>query len=128
MADGRVRVGVVGAGVHGEMHLRAYASSPRCRLTCVCDLNEDRAREMAAKYHCDWTTDVSALAASDVDGVSIATPDDTHLAPALTLIAAGKHVLLEKPMTTDVAEGRRILNAANARHVKLMVNFSQRWN
>jgi predicted dehydrogenase len=128
MSDGRARVGVVGVGLHGEMHLQAYSTSPRCRLTCLCDLNADRAREMAAKYGCDWTTDVDVLAASDVDGVSIATPDFAHLAPALTLIGAGKHLLVEKPMTTDVEEGRRLVEAAGARGVKLMVNFLQRWN
>lgn len=123
----RARVGVVGAGLHGEMHLEAYRSYDRCQLTCVCDLNEERARAMAEKYDCDWTTDIGEFAAK-VDGASIATPDFAHLQPALALIAAGKHLLMEKPMTTDVAEGERLLAAARQRGVKLMVNFSNRWN
>jgi predicted dehydrogenase len=123
----RARVGVVGAGLHGEMHLIAYSSYDRCQLTCVCDLNEERAHQMAEKYRCDWTTDVAQLATA-VDGVSVATPDFAHLDPALALIAAGKHVLMEKPLTTDVAEGERLVAAARDRGVKLMVNFSQRWN
>ena len=68
------RVGVVGAGFHGEMHLEAYSASERCELTCICDLNEERARQMAEKYGCDWTTDINELAAA-VDGASVATPD-----------------------------------------------------
>lgn len=123
----RVRVGVVGAGLHGEMHLEAFSVSERCDLTCICDLNADRARQMAEKYGCDWTTDINELAAA-VDGATIATPDFAHLEPALALIGAGKHLLLEKPLTTDVAEGERLVAAAREAGVKLMVNFSNRWN
>ena len=127
MVMAKTRVGVVGAGLHGEMHLAAYSTDDRCELTCICDLNEDRARQMAEKYHCDWTTNIAELA-SAVDGASVATPDFAHLAPALELIAAGRHVLMEKPLTTDVAEGERLVAAARERGVKLMVNFSNRWN
>jgi len=109
------------------MHLEAYSSYDRCELTCICDLNEERARQMADKYRCNWTTDLAELAAA-VDGVSVATPDFAHLAPALELIAAGKHLLMEKPLTTDVSEGERMVAAAHERGVKLMVNFSNRWN
>jgi predicted dehydrogenase len=82
---------------------------------------------MAEKYRCDWTTDVAMLAAA-VDGASVATPDFAHLEPALALIAGGTHVLMEKPLTTDVAEGERLVSAARERGLKLMVNFSNRWN
>src|SRR5215212_9782489 len=123
----KTRVGVVGAGLHGEMHLAAYSTDDRSELTCICDLNEDRARQMAEKYRCGWTTRIGELA-SEVDGATVATPDFAHLAPALELIAAGKHVLMEKPLTTDVAEGERLVAAARERGVKLMVNFSNRWN
>ena len=82
---------------------------------------------MAEKYGGDWTTNVAELVAA-VDAASVATPDFAHLAPALALLTAGKHVLLEKPLTTDVAEGERLVAAASERGLKLMVNFSQRWN
>src|SRR4051794_38399016 len=118
----RVRVGVIGAGLHGEMHLVGYSTYDRCQLVGICDLDPDRARQMAEKYRCDWTTNIAELA-SAVDGASVATPDFAHLAPALALIEAGKHVLLEKPLTTNVAEGERLVAAARERDVKLMVNF-----
>ena len=123
----RVRVGVVGAGLHGEMHLEAYKHSDRCDLAGICDLDADRAQRMAEKYGCDWTTDINELAAM-VDGASIATPDFAHLEPALALIGAGKHLLMEKPLTTNVADGERLVAAAREAGVKLMVNFSNRWN
>ena len=55
-------------------------------------------------------------------------PTSPTLLPPSQLIAAGKHVLMEKPLTTDVAEGEQLVAAARERGVKLMVNFSNRWN
>ncbi len=124
---GKARVGVVGVGLHGEMHLAAYSSYDRCRLTCVCDLNAERAQEMATKYGCDWTTDLAELA-SAVDAVSIVTPDFAHLEPGLAMLAADKHVLMEKPLTTDPSEAERLVSSAQEHNLKLMVNFSNRWN
>src|SRR5262249_15009351 len=93
------------------------------------DLNEGRAREIADKYGARVLTDYRELAArDDVDAVSICTPDFAHAAPALAMLEAGKHVLIEKPMTTDVDEAARIVAAARRSGVKAMVDFAQRWN
>ncbi len=123
----KARVGVIGVGLHGEMHLAAYSSYDRCQLTCVCDLNPDRAQQMATKYGCDWTTNYTELA-SAVDAVSIATPDFAHLEPGLAMLAAGKHLLMEKPLATDPTEAEHLVRAAHENNLKLMVNFSNRWN
>ncbi len=128
MANERARMGVVGAGLHGEMHLVGYSTYERAELAIICDLNEDRARQMAEKYNCAWTTNVEELVAADIDGVSIATPDFAHLAPALAAIDAGKHVLMEKPLAIDFDEAQQIVAAARERGVTLMVNLSNRWH
>ena len=60
--------------------------------------------------------------------VSVATPDFAHTEPALALLGAGKHLLLEKPMATTSAECRRVLAAARTSGVRLMVNFHNRWH
>lgn len=124
----RARVGVVGAGLHGEMHLIAYSTYDRAELVVICDTNEDRARKMALNYDCEWTTDINELVGANIDGVSIATPDFAHAEPALAAMTAGKHVLLEKPLSTSVVEGQRIVDAARLHGVKLMVNLSNRWH
>ncbi|MEK6215711.1 MAG: Gfo/Idh/MocA family oxidoreductase, partial [Boseongicola sp.] len=128
MAPEQVKMAVVGAGVWGENHAMAYANYPLVDLVYICDLDADRAKALADKVGCDWTTNIEDLANSDIDGVSIATPDHAHKAPALRLIEAGKHILVEKPFTTEVAEAREIIAAAEAKGVKLMVDFQMRWH
>jgi predicted dehydrogenase len=73
-------------------------------------------------------TDVAEVAMSEVEAVGIATPDHAHKDPCLAMIEAGKHVLVEKPFTTDVAEARAIIAAAERAGVKLMVDFQLRWH
>ncbi|MGH2560196.1 MAG: Gfo/Idh/MocA family protein [Thermomicrobiales bacterium] len=119
---------VVGAGLIGVRHAEVYADYDRCRLAVVCDVQEARARELAERFGCDWCTDVWEIATSDVDGVSLATPDFAHTEPALALLAAGKHVLFEKPLTTDLAEAGWIVEAVRERGVKAMMNLPRRWN
>jgi predicted dehydrogenase len=128
MSQPPLAVAVIGVGLHGENHALVYHHDERTTLRLVCDLHEERARAIAAKYGCAWTTDVGDVARDDVAAVSVATPDFAHFAPVAALIEAGKRVLVEKPLTTDVQEAQRLVEMAAGRHVHLMVNFSQRWN
>ena len=124
----KVRMAVIGAGTWGENHALAFSHDPRVELVCICDMKEEKAKALAQKYGCAYTTRIDEAVRADVDGVSIATPDFAHTEPALAAIAAGKHVLVEKPFTTDVGEARRIIEAAKEAGVKLMVDFHTRWN
>jgi predicted dehydrogenase len=119
---------VIGAGIWGENHAMALATYPIVELAWICDLNAERAKRLADRVGCRWTTEVAELAASDVEAVGIATPDHAHKAPCLAMIEAGKHVLVEKPLTTDIAEARAIIAAAERAGVKLMVDFQLRWH
>lgn len=124
----RVKIAVIGAGIWGENHAMAFSTYPLVEVSCIGDLNAKRAKALAEKIGCDYTTKLSEIAASDVDAVSIATPDYAHRDPAIQMIKAGKHVLIEKPLTTDVAEAKEIVAAANKAKVKLMVDFQLRWH
>ena len=124
----RVKMAVIGAGIWGENHAMAFSTYPIVELAWICDLNPERARRLADKVGCRWTTEIADLAASDIEAASIATPDHAHLAPCLAMIEAGKHVMVEKPFTTDVGEARAILAAAKRAEVKLMVDFQLRWH
>ena len=124
------RFALIGAGVFGEMHARAYSGHPEAELAVICDLDIERARALASKYgatkHCaDWRE-----VASDktIDAVSVATPDFAHTEIAVSLAEAGKHILVEKPMATTVVECEQIIAAAKGSGVKLMVDFHNRWN
>lgn len=128
MSERRARMAVIGVGIWGQNHALVYATYPRAELVCICDQNEERGRQFAERYGCRWTPDYHDLIDSEVEAVSVATPDYAHAAPALAMIRAGKHVLIEKPMTTSVEEARQIVAAQRETGVKVMVDFQQRWN
>lgn len=124
----KVNVAVVGLGIWGQNHPLVYSDYDYCDLKLVCDLNEDRAKQYAAKYNCDWTTNINDVVNSDVQAVSVATPDYAHYQPAMTLIQGGKHVLIEKPLTTNLEEAKALAKAARDNGVYGMVDFHLRWN
>ena len=128
MSERKARMAAMGLGWFGQYHPLAYHAYERAQLVCVCDINEERAKEIAQKYGCEYTTDYHEIADLDVDGVSIAVPDFAHFEPAMAMIEAGKHVLVEKPFTMDVAQAKQIISAGREKGVKVMVAFHNRWN
>jgi predicted dehydrogenase len=127
MAD-KVSIGIVGAGIWGRNHALALGDHPRGSVDLVCDRDERRARALAEKLGCHWVTSIAEVAASTVDAVTIATPDHLHRDPCLAVLEAGKHVMVEKPLATTVADGRAMVTAAEKAGVNLMVDFHARWH
>lgn len=120
---------VIGSGLWGSLHARVYNDAEHTRLAAVCDLDKDRATAVASKFGAEAYTELDAmLARDDIDAVSIVTPDFAHTDLALAAIAAGKDVLVEKPLATTSADCRRIIGAAKSAGVKLMVDFHNRWS
>ncbi|HJE50400.1 MAG TPA: Gfo/Idh/MocA family oxidoreductase, partial [Tessaracoccus flavescens] len=112
-----INVAIFGAGNISGAHVDAYRQFPeRCRITAICDIVPGKAERRAE----DWgLTDVDTvghvdelLKLDDVDLVSICTPPSTHADLAVAVLKAGKHVILEKPMASSVAECQRIEAAA----------------
>lgn len=130
MACDQVGFGVIGTGVWGETHLKAYSSAPRVRLVAVCDKNEQLGRSRASQYGAEsFTTDYHDLLANpDIKAVSVVTPDFLHREIGVAAAEAGKHVLLEKPMATTLADCQAMIDAARANGVTLMVDFHNRFN
>jgi predicted dehydrogenase len=125
----RVRVAVIGVGIMGQLHARVAAESDREELVAIADLNEKKAKEIAESYgvkecYSDYRT---MLDKSNVDVVCIATPDSMHSDPVRTCLAAGKHVLVEKPLATTLEDSRAILAAEKAAKKIVMVNYTHRW-
>ncbi|MBE0697699.1 MAG: Gfo/Idh/MocA family oxidoreductase [Anaerolineaceae bacterium] len=124
-----VRIGIVGAGLWGAMHARAYVQNSRVELSAVCDLDESRAQRLAAQYSIPKIfTRVEDLLAEELDGVSVATPDDAHTAVVLAAAARGRHILVEKPLATSVEDCQAMIAAAEQAGVILMVDWHNRWN
>jgi len=126
----RKRFALIGAGLFGEMHARAYASHPEAELAVICDLNGDRAKQVAERYGAARCTDDWREVVQDrsIEAVSVATPDFAHAEIAVALARAGKHLLVEKPLATTVAECEQMVEAARQAGVKLMVDYHNRWN
>lgn len=125
--EAKLRAGVVGVGHLGRHHARLYATLPRTTLVGVVDADPAQAAAIAAQHGARVFPTVEALAA-EVDALSVATPTTFHEEVALPLLEAGKSVLVEKPITTTVEAGRRLIEAARKSGATLMVGHVERFN
>nr|WP_274636859.1 Gfo/Idh/MocA family oxidoreductase [Microbacterium bovistercoris] len=126
MRENQLGVVVVGAGYWGPNLVRNFNLSQDWRVVAVCDLDLDRAEGLAAttRTAVAVTSIEEALELDGVDAVAIATPARIHERIALAAIAAGKHVLTEKPLSHSVASGRLMVDAAAAADVILMADHT----
>lgn len=122
-----VRTAVVGLGYFGRFHAKHYAANDRCDLVAVCDTNGDRADAVSGEFGGAPVTDHRQLVGL-VDAVSIATPTSLHFAIARDLVEAGIHVLVEKPVTHDVASAERLIALAERHGVVLQVGHVERFS
>ncbi|MEK3720308.1 Gfo/Idh/MocA family protein [Paenibacillus sp. FSL H8-0034] len=111
-----IRVAIVGTGGISAAHLAAYISFPeRCQIVALCDIYPEKAAILKEqhKLNCDIVSDSADLASrDDIDLVSICTPPYTHADLSIQFLNAGKHVLVEKPMSSSLAECDRMIAAA----------------
>ncbi len=122
-------VGVIGVGAWGKNHVRVFSELEEATVIAVADPDSNRAKALANKFNAaHYTQTDELLQRDDVDAVTICTPTVTHADLALEVIASGKHLLIEKPMTDTVQQAQRVIDAAKAANVLLMVGFVERFN
>ncbi len=128
MAATPLRLGVFGNGLIAAAHAGALRHVPEAELVAVCGPHRERVDAFAARFGLSFaTTDVEALLARpDVDAILVDAPDEFHRDLTLQALAAGKHVLCEKPLASTVEDCRTMLEAARQASVKSMVGFSNR--
>jgi len=128
MSEQVLRVGVVGTGGAGAEHILAYLQYPGVEVVAIADPRESRLAEMAAKHHIPFTyTDYQDLIArDDLDIVSVATPNHLHAPVTIAALNSGKHVLCEKPLARELAEGEAMVRAAISANRALVVAFNHR--
>lgn len=122
-----LRVGIIGAGQVGERHAAGFAAIPGAGVTAVADLIPARAEALAGRYGARAFTDWRAMLAAGLDIVVVCTPHSQHVAPAEAAAARGIHVLMEKPIATTLADGRRIVVACERHGVCLSISFVHRF-
>ena len=125
-----IRIAIVGAGVWGDTHAAIYREHPLAEPVAICDRDVDRARALADKYGIPsvYGSVEEMLEAGGFDAVSIVTPDHLHADIAVACAAAGKHLLIEKPLATTRADVLRIVRAARESGVRVMVDLHNRWS
>jgi predicted dehydrogenase len=124
----KVRLAVLGAGLIGKRHIQYVLAEPRAELLAVVDpmpLGQQIAQESGVK----WFPSFAAMIETDrPDGIIVATPNQVHIANGLEAVAAGVPALIEKPIADDIAAGEKLIGAAEAAGVPLLVGHHRRHN
>ena len=119
-----MRVGIIGAGIQAKVsHLPTFSKIDGVEVIGIADINEKSAKLLSKKFNISNVyTDYHDLIKNDeVDLISICTPHHLHKQMAVDCALAGKHILIEKPMTTTVKDADEILQAVKENNVKLCV-------
>ena len=114
--------GILGAGMISGLHADALKNSRKARLVAVCDVQRERAEKLAHGFAPDarvYASLEAMLADPSVDVVDVVTPNSLHTDAVLAALAAGKHVLCEKPPAMSLGDTDRMIDAAHAAHRKL---------
>jgi len=123
----RLRVGVVGVGHIGSNHARLYAEIPSAEFSAIYDVDLAKANVIAKKYRVTPAQSLDEFAEM-VDAASIATPTNTHYEVARSLLARGKHLLIEKPITDNTRHASELAELATRDHLILQVGHVERFN
>lgn len=128
----KIRFGIIGVGIMGQIYLEIYKNqNPLTDVTAIANRSDKRLKQAAEKFHIkkeDTYIDyLKLLERDDIDAVVVATPDFAHKEIVINALSAGKHVLVEKPLTTSVVEADEIVQAVEKTGLKLQVSYNHRW-
>ena len=125
--NSKIKIGVLGAGHLGKIHLRLLKESARYDLVGFYDTQPQQAARIAREFGYRSFNDINSLLES-VDVVDIVTPTVTHYELAKSALERGKHVFLEKPITTTVEEAKDLVELAKKKNLQGMVGQVERFN
>ena len=124
-----IRVGLIGCGRVAPRHAQSLTQLAETRLVAVADVKPSRAEKFAREYGADLYTDHRVLLdRPDIDAVSICVPSGLHAQVTLDALAAGKHVLVEKPIALNLDDADRMIRSARERGLRLGVVLQNRYN
>jgi myo-inositol 2-dehydrogenase/D-chiro-inositol 1-dehydrogenase len=124
-----VRLGIVGLGFIGQLHMRHALRAPNAKVVAVADTSTlALKRAKAAGIEKTYTDYTEMFHDPNIDAVVVSLPTHLHLGCVVKAAQAKKHIFLEKPISTTLSEGKEILDATEQNHVKLMMGYPMRFN
>jgi predicted dehydrogenase len=126
MRMSRVRIALVGTGTMGSLHARVLHAADTTELVSVVEPRPDVGRAVADRYGARWAADLDGM--GDVDAVVVAAATEAHHDVALEVIGAGLPLLLEKPVSDDLAKAEEVVRASEQADVALMCGLPERFN
>jgi UDP-N-acetylglucosamine 3-dehydrogenase len=124
----KLGVAVIGTGFWGRNHARVYKELEETELVAICDIDAERARNVASQFGAKSYTNTARLLKNEsVEAVSVCTWSTCLAKEALRTLKAGKHVLVEKPMAANVQKARKLLETAQDKDLHLTVGFLMRF-
>ncbi|EDY83221.1 Oxidoreductase family, NAD-binding Rossmann fold protein [Verrucomicrobiia bacterium DG1235] len=127
MGENKLKCGVAGVGYLGQHHARIYNELENVELAGIFETNTERAAEISEKFGCPVFSSIEELG-TVCDAVSVVVPTDKHHEVALPLLAAGCHLLIEKPICQSLEEAADILEKAKAANVLVQVGHIEHFN
>lgn len=124
-----LKIAIIGGGLIGPRHAQSVLSNPSTHLTALVDPAPHGPQTAASLSTTHYPTIASLLSSKDrPEAAIICTPNKTHVPLSLELISAGVHVLVEKPISTSIEDGQRLIEAAREKNVCLLVGHHRRFN
>jgi predicted dehydrogenase len=123
----KVRIGVVGIGHLGEHHTRILSQMPEAELVGINDIDAEKGKAKAEKYGTRHYHDLSELL-KETDAMSLVVPTTAHYELASRILATGKDLLIEKPITETVEQAENLIDLARKKSLVLQVGHIERFN
>ncbi|MGB2578327.1 putative dehydrogenase [Elusimicrobium simillimum] len=127
MSERKIKIGVIGAGKIGTFHTRTLAKMEGMELVGVCDPDSMRAQKLAWEYNCTPYENYESLI-PQVDAVVVAAPTPLHHKIGMYSLEHGVHTMMEKPIASNMAQAREMIDMAKKRNVVFQIGHVERFN
>jgi predicted dehydrogenase len=123
-----LKFAIIGCGRIGNRH--AKQANDKGVLKAVCDIDEDKAKELSNEYNCAWYTSIDdlLLREKEIDVIAICTPNGLHAEHTIKSLKSGFHVLCEKPMAINVHDCGEMIKAAEIANKRIFIVKQNRYN
>ena len=120
----KLKIAVIGTGLVGSFHAETFFRNPNSELIAVCDIDKEKVNKIANRFKCKAYNEFESLInTEELDAISIATPEQIRIAPALLAIERGLKILLEKPLGRNLKDIENLVNKIKNHNKLISVNF-----